>query len=214
MERYSDKFSDLVLKLNRRMENSLPGESAQKKMSPSMRDTGIYFGDKNTIIEAAVLIVLYELGGEIRFPLIKRMSYKGAHGGQISLPGGKKELIDNSHFDTAKRETFEEIGVQQESVIGIGGLTPLFIPVSNIKVYPFVGYTKQVVDFRKEENEVEKIVNLSLEEIIDNGRKGAEVLKINGYTVHAPYYVVEGYHVWGATAMILSEFEHILKDLN
>jgi 8-oxo-dGTP pyrophosphatase MutT (NUDIX family) len=39
----------------------------------------------------SVLILLYEENGLIRFPLIKRPTYSGAHSGQVSLPGGKAE---------------------------------------------------------------------------------------------------------------------------
>src|SRR6478609_11481933 len=51
----------------------------------------------------SVLILLYEDGRKIKFPLIKRPEYPGAHSGQISLPGGKAEPGEN-YLQTALRE--------------------------------------------------------------------------------------------------------------
>src|SRR5690349_20879657 len=51
----------------------------------------------------AVLIVLYEQDGLIKFPLMKRQEYSGAHSGQIRLPGGKAEDREDA-IQTALRE--------------------------------------------------------------------------------------------------------------
>ena len=57
---------------------------------------------------SSVLLLLYETEGGIHFPLMQRPIYDGVHSGQISLPGGKMELEDESLEATALRETEEE----------------------------------------------------------------------------------------------------------
>ena len=47
-------------------------------------------------------------------PLIERYAYKGFHSAQISFPGGKFEEEDIHLQNTALRECFEEIGLQNE----------------------------------------------------------------------------------------------------
>src|SRR6478735_6843364 len=74
----------------------------------------------------SVLILLYENEGKIKFPLIKRPEYPGAHSGQISLPGGKAESGEN-YFQTALREGEEEIGIRSAEIKIIGRLTEFFV---------------------------------------------------------------------------------------
>ena len=85
---------------------------------------------------SAVLILLcVNHTGQTFIPLIERMSYDGAHSGQISLPGGKFEERDINLQTTALRECEEEIGIKGVAILG--SLTELFIPVSQFKVQPF-----------------------------------------------------------------------------
>jgi ADP-ribose pyrophosphatase YjhB (NUDIX family) len=62
---------------------------------------------------AAVNIVLYLKNNEWYFPLIQRtINEHDRHSGQISLPGGKREEMDEDFAETAVRETSEEIGIE------------------------------------------------------------------------------------------------------
>ena len=81
--------------------------------------------------KSAVGIVLYPEVATANCVLIERPSYDGAHSGQISFPGGKMDLEDPHLEYTARRECFEEIDLPMESGQLIGGLTDVYIPVSN-----------------------------------------------------------------------------------
>src|SRR5579872_3468706 len=59
---------------------------------------------------AAVLILLYPRNGVTSFALTVRPDTLSRHPGQISLPGGMAEPHDRSLWDTAVRETQEELG--------------------------------------------------------------------------------------------------------
>ena len=47
---------------------------------------------------------------------------------------------NESPKNASLREFHEEIGIKSKSVKIIGELTPIYIPISNFTVYPFVGW--------------------------------------------------------------------------
>lgn len=188
----------------------LPGIEAQKKMSPETRR---HVPDPNELRPArhgAVLLLLYEKNGEIYFPLIQRPEYDGVHGGQISLPGGKVENGDPSLAHTAMRETEEEIGVRATDVEILGKLSDLYIWVSHFHVHPFVGIIKHRPAFVPDPHEVAQLIETPLSIITDTSNRTQFLFKRGEFSLEAPCFDVQGKPVWGATAMILSEFCEIL----
>ena len=159
------------------------------------------------------MILLYEEGGTINFPLTKRHDYLGTHGGQISLPGGKSEPGE-SMIDTALRETEEEIGVVRSSIEVIGTLSEFFVIPSNYMVTPVVGLLKGAGRFHPDPKEVVKIIHGSLSDLIlPDVVKTKEIIAAKMFPLMAPHFEIEGEVVWGATAMILNEFRIVLQSL-
>ena len=147
--------------------------------------------------------------------LILRTSDHGVHSGQVSFPGGKKEESDRSLEDTALRETEEEIGIKKNDVKVIGHLSELYIPTSGFLVQPFVGYLNKKPLFHPDKNEVQKLIEVPLFLIMDDGIvKETTILKSKTRNqkseIRIPYFDIHGEVVWGATAMILSELKEIL----
>ena len=102
-------LSSLEQFLKQRLQQPLPGSQAHDPMRANpVGNTIPNFSHKLPPKPGSVLILLYESGGIIRFPLIKRPEYLGAHSGQISFPGGKAEP-DEDVIQTALREAHEEI---------------------------------------------------------------------------------------------------------
>ncbi|KAF2118358.1 NUDIX hydrolase domain-like protein [Lophiotrema nucula] len=61
---------------------------------------------------AAVLILLFpDSHGELKVVLTMRASTLRSYAGQAALPGGKSDTLNESPFDTARREAYEEIGL-------------------------------------------------------------------------------------------------------
>ena len=162
---------------------------------------------------SAVLLYLYPQQGDWRIVLMKRPEYEGAHGGQVSIPGGRLEPGED-HRQAALREFGEETGVRVNSAQLLGGLSELFIPPSRFLVKPFVAYATQQPRFDPDPVEVEEIIELSISTLMSDVtiRRGKVCLG-GGARVETPYFAVNGHRVWGATAMILSEFKEILRDL-
>lgn len=156
--------------------------------------------------DAAVLLLLYPDDGELRMVFIKRNEYEGVHSGQISFPGGMKEQDDPDLQWTAIRETREETGVELSHDHLMGGLTTLYIPVSNFCVHPFVGWLDYTPVFSPDETEVQYLVCPTLRALLDPDNRKTGSFNRSGTVMETPYFDVEGEMIWGATAMIFSEF--------
>lgn len=161
----------------------------------------------------SVLILLYEDEGDIKFPLIKRPEYIGAHGGQISLPGGKAEAGENS-IDTALREAHEEIGVDSHSVSILGRLSEFHVIPSNFLITPIVASIDRKPEWIPDPHEVAGILTGRISELVrEDAVRTTEILAAGEYRMNAPHFNIENQIVWGATAMMLNEFRVILREI-
>lgn len=203
-------------KISTALKQDLPGFKAQSKMAPLGRRPPLeYLQEGVTPLESAVLILIYEdLEGHLNTILIQRPSNeRGVHAGQISFSGGGRHSSDFKLEDTALREAWEEVGVDPNKVMILGGLTPLYIPVSNYIVHPFVGALHTKPDFMPAPEEVEEILEWRIMELFREDRKSEveKFLKVKGQASNVPCYKMNGKIVWGATAMILSELEDVMN---
>lgn len=208
-----DNFYTIISNLSEALCNNYSCIEAQHTMSPNNR----YKGHENNSIEtskpSAVLILIYPNKETIYTVFIKRPTYNGPHSNQISLPGGKQELTDENLEETALRETNEEVGVPISDITVIGKISPLYIPHSNYLVTPFIGYCQSAPLFIPDKKEVKSIIQVSINHLFDEANRDEFVLTRNGFEdIIAPYYDLEGEKLWGATAMIMSEFMTLFKD--
>ncbi|MBP7528309.1 MAG: CoA pyrophosphatase [Syntrophorhabdaceae bacterium] len=200
--------------IERALRMPLPGYGAQVRMSPSHRELVPPAG-KGTPYMGAVLVLLYP-GNEQRdlfLPLTVRTENVKVHKGQISFPGGGSEPEDASLVHTALREACEELGVCSEDVRIMGALTPIYIEPSNFHVHPFVAYLPYRPSFVLQIVEVMEVLEVPVSHFFDQKNAGVEDWLIGGVMRRIPYFDVRGYKVWGATAIILSEFVAILEGL-
>ncbi len=199
-----------VTQLREILSRKLPGFKAHKQMIPEGR---VYQKRASNPKKSAVNIVTYLYNNELCFVLTQRAKKMEYHSGQISLPGGSKDDEDKNLWETAKRETFEEIGIEITDENYIGKLTPLYIDVSNFMVYPFVSFLKKKPILKGNKTEVEKIYEVNFMEFFDPKNKYFSSIQLKEKKINFPYFELEGQEVWGATAMILQEFFEIFKKL-
>jgi len=202
----------LIISLEHQLRNKLPGKLAQKIMRPKYRGSKNKNYTINNAISSAVLILLFKEKNVFKYYLTLRSNNVGKHKGQISLPGGSQEKNESLEF-TALRETEEEIGINKDTIYIIGKLTKLFVPVSGFCIYPFVGWTNKIPKI-KPSNEVKKVFNVKISELLDRNNEKRKQIVINNKITEIPYFNLRNKEVWGATAMILSEFKKILKSIN
>ena len=205
-----DSFSSFTEQLARKLKYPLPGETAHIVMQASSK-MRLTFKPNPRTRKSAVLVLFYPYQNEIFFPLILRPAYDGVHSGQVAFPGGRYELSDEDLVRTALREAQEEIGLRLTDVKILGILTELFIPASNFHVLPVIAAMPYRPDFYPDPREVEDIFEIKLEEISNKDIVGSSDIQVRGEQVHAPHYMVQGYKIWGATAMMISELLYVLN---
>jgi len=191
----------------------LPGEKAQYLMAPIGRKLTEEIMRKSADPKpSGVLILLYPKSEETHFLLIERNRYPGVHSGQISLPGGGQEARDPDLETTALREAEEEVGVDHHTVTVIRSLTQLYVPPSNFLIQPVCGYTNTEPVLIPDTREVVQILQVPVSQLMDDRNIRHKPIKLAlGFTVDTPYFDLLGQVVWGATAMILSEFREWVR---
>jgi 8-oxo-dGTP pyrophosphatase MutT (NUDIX family) len=207
-------FDQFVSRLQVRLSEPLPGSLAHDPLRATA--TGKLrpdFQHSQPPKPGSVLMLLYPVGKEILFPLTQRPEYTGAHGGQVSLPGGKAERGETVE-ETALREGQEEIGIRIEDVNVIGRLSEFFVIPSNIIVTPVVAYTQTRPVFSPDPVEVVRILEGSVDNLIHNDAvQVKEITAARVYTLMAPHFLIEEQVVWGATAMMLNELRMVVREV-
>lgn len=196
------------------LSEALPGINAHLLMAPAGRQPTLspdYYSTMHPR-ESAVMMLVYPRNGEATLVLTKRHTYAGVHSAQVSFPGGKAEPDDADLQHTALRETFEEVGILPEAINVVMRFTDLYIPPSNFLVSPFLGILNDDPVFHPAEYEVAEIVELPLRMLLDDTVLQNAALETSyAPLAKVPAFNVNGHIVWGATAMILSEFKEVLK---
>jgi len=204
---------DFFSALKNKFAQPLPGEGAQNRMSSRARvSTADYLKQKPDHRTSAVFLPLFPHEGTIYSALIRRPSYDGLHSGQLALPGGKTDEGDASAEHTALRETKEEVGIEVNEKNILGKLSPLYIPVSNFLVHPFVGKLDAKPNWIPDKHEVDEVIEFPISLLFDPAAKDRRRILIGqNMFIDAPCYIIHGQVLWGATAMIFSELEAILS---
>jgi 8-oxo-dGTP pyrophosphatase MutT (NUDIX family) len=193
------------------LKKPLPGLAAQIKLAPEYRIESLRAMPPADARAAGVLILLYPHDARWHFPLMKRVEDGLVHSGQISLPGGSQEAGESLR-ETALRETCEEIGAACAGIEVIGQLSTIYIPPSNFLVTPTVGCVTERPDFQCDPREVAELIEVPLSVLFDRSVVKREPWSLRGVTVEVPFYQIGWHKVWGATAMILSEFSMLLAE--
>jgi 8-oxo-dGTP pyrophosphatase MutT (NUDIX family) len=194
--------------IRRALRGPLPGLAAHLRMSlPGRAHAPLPRPDAR---EASVLLLIYPRQATLHFVLTQRTEWLGHHSGQISLPGGRREPGDADVIATALREAREELGIATEQVELLGRLTTLYIPPSNFVVHPVVGYIAAQPVFHPNAREVAELIEVPLALLLDPATR--QLGPLPGGGPNAPFYRIGKHAVWGATAMVLSEFEMALRN--
>ncbi|TVR39499.1 MAG: CoA pyrophosphatase [Cryomorphaceae bacterium] len=202
-----------IEKLRNLLQGPLPGEVAHRKMLSYHRPAvSEVMKQPRDVRHGSVLIPLYPHHDTIYTSLILRPDYPGVHGGQVAFPGGQQEMNETA-FDTALRESNEELGISPGTVEKLGSLTPVYIPPSRFLVSPFVGVLPERPSFVPDPREVASLIEVPLMHLLHDDYLTQRKVFIKAFNVHmdVPCFLLDGHVVWGATAMMISELRELLK---
>ena len=158
--------------------------------------------------KAAVLVPLFVRDGALRVLLTRRTDTVEHHRGQISFPGGVEEPNDETAWETAVRETEEELGIAPGDVRLLGALTPL-VTVTDFFVEPFVGAIPYPHVLRPAEAEIAEVLDVPVAVLLDP--KALERRLLPGREEPTLFYHHGPHVIWGATARMLKELLDALR---
>ena len=208
---------DEINKIKAQLQLPLPGLAAHRPVFPLPERANLTPEQTKNYRKSAVALILFHQDNDLHSILIQRNEYKGAHSGQISLPGGKFDSKqDQNLIGTALRESEEEIGINSNELQHLGQLSEVHIPVSRFTVQPHVFYYPNThIQLTPDPIEVKDILvfrvnELFLSETYDkkNIQTGTIQLK------EVPCFIINNHIVWGATCLILNEFRLVLSAIN
>lgn len=160
---------------------------------------------------SAVLIALYEDGGEMHVVLTRRSWGLRTHRGEVSFPGGRSEPGEDP-VATALREAQEEVDLDPSAVEPLGELDHLTTITRRAYIVPVVGLLHEPPRLRPNPGEVDEVLRVPLSELMSpevfrEERWGAPEVARPVY-----FFDLHGDTVWGATAALLRQLLALLTD--
>ncbi|GLB58697.1 NUDIX hydrolase [Cytobacillus sp. NCCP-133] len=108
----------------------------------------------------AILLPLVEIEGEIHVLFEVRSHQMRRQPGEVCFPGGRIDSGDRDEKHTAIRETSEELGISEDSIINISPLDYM-ISFGQI-IYPYAGIIKTPNEIVPNPAEVEEVFTIPL----------------------------------------------------
>ena len=163
--------------------------------------------------QASVLIAILNYGEYIENPELiytQCSNHLSTHSGEVSFPGGKADDSDASLFETALRESNEEMSLKSEDVTELGKLNYL-ISRHKIEVNPFVATIDRPQDLKPNE-EIQEIFTVPLKFLLDPTNIERESIERQGSVWEVPTWNLKNQKIWGLTAMITVNFLNVCFD--
>ncbi|WP_317856188.1 CoA pyrophosphatase [Chakrabartyella piscis] len=189
-----------------------------KEVKPIMKVR--YFG---------IMALLTERNGELSFVLNKRAPHI-RQGGDICFPGGRQEESE-SLWETALRETEEELGIPRDAITFIAKSDYLLSMQRYLQ--PFIGYVPYEVlhDSLPNCSEVAEIFTIPLSHLMETTPEvhpfvmdtivqddfpfhrivGGKDYTFTSYRMPCYFYEYKGHSIWGLTAMMLHNIIETIK---
>lgn len=203
--------NDWILSLERRLSDRLPGRTAHRRLAPSLaygRHTGPPAASAKP---AAVALLLYPTRqGEWRFPLTVRPQHMKAHAGQVCLPGGVVECRESPEL-CAIREAEEELGISAGDLRRLGNLSPIYVFGTNFLMQPVVFVADRELEWHPSPAEVDHVLEMPLREFLRLPEPESVPMERDGLRFRSPAWKWQDVLIWGATAMVLAEWQEILQ---
>ncbi len=158
---------------------------------------------------AAVLVPVYMHEDTLHIVFTKRTDRVESHKGEISFPGGRRDLEDRDLIETALREAHEEVGLRPEHVTIIGQIDDM-VTISDYHVSAYVGEIDPAAlpyIWLPQEAEVAEVLEVPLSHLLDDANITEVVARQrDGEIVTREGFVFHEHVIWGATGRMLRNF--------
>jgi len=152
----------------------------------------------------------FERDGELCLLLTRRTDEVETHKGQVSFPGGMREEGETL-AETAVRETFEEIGIAEDSIEILGRFQD-YVSITDVRVTPFAAMLHAPFTITPQTHEVAEVLQVPISLFLDPKLLHVEKDFIIHGKIAGDYSWFYGKHrIWGLTAMIIHDFFEAIK---
>ena len=165
---------------------------------------------------SAVMVLLAEGPAGAEVLLTRRTHTLNSHKGEISFPGGRVDA-DEGLLEAARREAWEEVGVDPAAVDVVGRLSPLSTFVSRSFIVPVVGVVSAHPPLVLHDVEVDRAFWVPLVELVRDDTFSWEWWNFTGEdSVERAmfFFHLEDETVWGATSRMLHELLCVVLGAN
>ena len=138
--------------------------------------------------------------------MLVRRGPRGVHGGQLALPGGRREPEDADLLATALREAEEEIGLDRRAVEVLAALPVVTTATTGFRIAPFLGrLAGPPPAWRRQESEIAEVLEVAIDDLARPETHREEPMQLPGWPEPrlVPYYRVGEHRLWGATYRIV-----------
>ena len=159
---------------------------------------------------AAVLCPLVQHDGRDHVLLLVRPADARQHAGQIAFPGGMRDGAESVEA-TARRETREELGIDDAAIDVLGGLG-WRESSGGIQVHAVVARLRPVA-LRPAADEVVRVLHVPLTDLCDDARwqeKPPPFGATGKQPRHSPHFVFGDELLWGLTARFVRDLVAVL----
>jgi 8-oxo-dGTP pyrophosphatase MutT (NUDIX family) len=167
-------------------------------------------GREGTPTPAAVLVPLVNRPEGLQVLLTQRSANLPDHAGQISFPGGRVELHDQSTDAAALREATEEVGLAPERVAVLGHLSD-YETVTGFRVTPVVGWVEPPFDVTPDPVEVADVFEVPLAFLLDPANQQRHFRMLGALRRDFWAIPYRERYIWGATAAMLLILDRTLR---
>jgi len=161
--------------------------------------------------EAAVLLPLVEISGQIHVLLTRRTLEVKTHKGQVAFPGGMMDPEDQTLEQTALRETHEEIEIAPEHISILGHLNDR-LTISDFLVRPYVGIIRKLHEgtLHLKNQEIERVFTVPLDWLANPEKVRIERWERQKFIKLMHFWHYDNEIIWGMSAEVIAELVEVL----
>jgi 8-oxo-dGTP pyrophosphatase MutT (NUDIX family) len=152
--------------------------------------------------DSSVLVPLIFINDEVHILFTIRSRFVFHHKNQICFPGGKKEKYDSDLWQTALRETKEEIGIPNQEISNLGQL-PCELTPSQYRIHPFIAHVQSLDSIQYHDKEVSSHFTAPLDYFKNPNHIYFKEKFLFDQKIKIPYFTFQNHIIWGAMGRIL-----------
>ncbi|MEE8058407.1 MAG: CoA pyrophosphatase [Pseudomonadales bacterium] len=165
---------------------------------------------------SAVAVILRETDQGIDALMIKRAEREGdPWSGHMAFPGGRADGDDHNSLHTARRETWEEIGLDTNAHTQYLGrlsdvLSRSHMGHKSMVITPYLLTINNVPEFNIN-HEVAEVIWVPLAFLADQHNRQTMQWRLKKVTLNLPCYFYQQRRIWGLSLMMLDELVGLIR---